>query len=129
MSTQIIVDNKSSHSLHLVRPHHRKLDCNRGCEYSLKLSISASHPTLYKLKKEGHVIAHIWINHTGLITEVKNLSEHFTVSFINKHHTQRPMIHGYGLTGLDVGDWLDGYLNAIYSEGDLQVLSIRELHC
>lgn len=130
MSTQIIVDNTASHKLHLIRHHHKNvIECKSGCEYSLSLPLSGKHKTLYKLKKDGHDVAYMWISKNGLVTDVGSLSEHFRVSISNKHHAQRPMIHGFGRNGLDVGDWIDGHINAVYSEGNLQVLLIRDAHC
>jgi hypothetical protein len=128
MSVQVIVVNDLCHSIKVVG-HDFAIKCHKKHEYSVQIPISARHPKEYKIEADGKVIASLMIETDGLIRAVKNLTEKFNVFVKNNfHHRCTRPIRSYARYGLDVGDWQDGYLNALMVSGEPQVIIVTDYH-
>ena len=122
MKSQIVVANKSHHTLHIKRVHHKQeWTCDGEHEYSWSMPIKSDCVTKYEVKRHDRVLAEFWINHNGFITSVKNMSKHVCVSKSDRFAQSEQPINGYGRYGRDVGDWHDELIDAVCISGESQV--------
>lgn len=91
MATQISVINMTHHNmvLKLHKSHTLKWSIHECSAFSWSLPISANHVMKYKIKADGKIIAKIFVNHNGIIVNVRNLSKRFSVFAQENHHFNR----------------------------------------
>ena len=97
MSTEIFVINNSHHDCKL-KLGHSKWHIHHNTVYSLDLPVSARKQLRYKTKHGRHTIAHVTIDHLGLVSSIKSLNKHFCVTtdgFNSNycHSRKRPSIY------------------------------------
>lgn len=82
MAARIFVSNRTCHdlSLHLSKPKISPWLITRGNSFSWDLPIEANVNKRYKIRCAGKKIADVWINHSGIITGIKNRTKRFFVT-------------------------------------------------
>jgi len=107
MSSQFFVINATEHnvSLKLKRCHNRLTwPICHDKSHSLDLPVSANHVLKYKITNNGKTVAKVFIDHTGIVRSIKNLSKKFYVVANDLHFRQhclrRLVMHGTGPTGI-----------------------------